>query len=717
MATEEPREERGNDMRHGRFLAACLAATLILLLFAAPAFAGKMPTNNIPYSVNDMLKGAKAPKQLKPAEAKAAILAQGEPILHDGREPDLYLTLYDWDPAHAGPHVVPFWKEFIGTHSDVYVGWNDLTPPPTSSQQNHTITKMQTDYMGGEFDQRIWPSDVFHFGWYKPRVPVSLPPGEAAKYDGSRAAIMVYNIRDEAYWSSYRFYIAGYFWGGLNDELGINAIFIDSYDWANRIGPDSARPYLYEGTIAHEFQPLIHSHVDGDEDSFIDVGMADLAEQFIYGTKTTDSHIGEYLYYHRDSLIDWKGELFDYGNSVLWQDYLWENAGGDKLSSGSDPLEGRVAKHFDAFDDTADKFTDPGDKFTWNLIHDQDNGLASVANWVGGMDKVEELHHDYTLANLLDGKVTEAKWNYRNLALGGSDSAFMTVDQGIQYYSSRVRGNMPPTRKNVRRRTITEAWGAYYRTFAGPEPGFTMKFTGSTQDGVLPFSAPTEWYAGLGNGLQRTLERTISGVPAGATLDFKTWYDIEEDWDYGYVEASTDGQTWTKLPQKTTLRAGVSNVFGSSAWDGAGGLTGNSGGWQSASFDLTGFTGDVKVRFRYATDEASNGQGWYVDDIAVGSVFSDPVDSVNGWTTNGWVFTTGLQNNDWTADAFVAYAKDRRTWYSVKPIVPVAGTGSAGSAYITAQYLKSGKAYGVVSNRPRDGVFDATGMLTIAKGK
>jgi hypothetical protein len=704
-------------MRHGRILAAALAATLIVLLFAAPAFAGRMPTNNIPYDQSYMLKGAKGPKQLAPAEAKAAILAQGDPYLHDGRAPDLTLTLYDWDPAHAGPHVVPFWKEYVGVHSDVFVGWNDLTPPPTSSQQDHAITASQITSMGVEFDQRIWASDVFHFGNYEPRVPKSLTPEQAANYDGKRAAIMVYNIRDEAYWSSYRFYIAGYFWGGLNDDLGVNAIFIDSYDWANRTGPTSARPRLYEGTIAHEFQHLIHSDVDTDEDSFIDEGMADQAEQFIYGTMTTDSHIGEYLYYHRDSLIDWKGELFDYGNSVLWQDYLWENAGGGKLMSGADPLAGRLAEGHDPFEDSADKFTDPGDKFTWNLIHDQANGLTGVANQVGDMDKVEQLHRDYTLANLLDGKVKEAAWNYRNLALGGADSAYMTVDQGITYYSSNVRGNMPPTRKNVRRRTITEPWGAYYRAFTGSEPGYTMNFSGSAKDGVPAYSLPTEWYGGLGNGLQRTLERTISGVPAGATLDFRTWYDIEEDWDYGYVEASTDGTTWTKLPQISKLRAGVSNLFGSSAWDGAGGFTGNSGGWQLASFDLTGFTSDVHVRFRYATDEASNGQGWYVDDIAVGSVFADPVDSANGWSTNGWLFTTGLQNNDWTADVFVPYAKAAARTYAVKPVVPVKGAGSAGSAYISTQFLKNGKTYGIVSNRPRDGVFDATGLLTIAKGK
>lgn len=696
-----------------RVLLSC-ALLIALLLVVAPSAVAVVPARDIPLENQDLINAAKVPRQLAGDEAKAAILAQGDPYLHDGRVPDLVLTLFDWDPAHAGPHVVPFWKEFRGTHSDVYVGWNDLTPPPTSSQQSHTLTAAQIEYMGTEFDSRIWSSDVFHFGNYLPRIPKTLSAEEAAAFDGSRAAIMVYNIRDEAYWSSYRFYTAGYFWGGLNDELGINAIFIDSFDWANRIGATSARPHLYEGTIAHEFQHLIHSDVDGNEDSFVDEGCADLAEQFIYGTTTTASHIGEYLYYHRDSLIDWKGELFDYGNAVLWQDYLWENAGGGVLGL---PLADRVVAGHDRFEDSSAKFTDSGDRYIWELVHDQANGLAGFANrYPGGMNTAEQLHRDYTMANLLDGKVTEPKWNYRNLTLGGVDSDGLSVEQGIAFYESNVNGNMPPTRKNVRRRTITEPWGAYYRTFGGAEPGFTLAFAGSATDGVSPYSAPYQWYTGLGNSLQLTLERTLTGVPASSQLSFKTWYDIEEDWDYGYVEASANGVDWVKLPQITTLHAGVTNAFGSSAWDGPGGFTGDSASWQTATFDLSSFTGTVHIRFRYATDEASNGQGWYVDDITAGA-FSDAVADTNGWTTNGWLFTTGMQNNDWSVDAYVPYAKGSKQWYATPTVVPVTGQGVAGSVWLDTQYLKSGKVYSISSNRPRNGTFGSTGMLTVRKGK
>jgi len=685
-------------------------AVAVLMVASVPALATPQPlTTGIPVDGTPLLKNVPAPHQNYPTTIMNSALAAGAP-LHDG-PPDLVLTLRSDDPAHPETFDVPFWLEYAGAHSDIYVGWEDLTPPPESGQQDHTITAEQITFLGTEFDQRIWESNVFHFGNYVPRAPL---PG----MDGTKTAVFVYNIRDEAYYGDYPFYIVGYFSSSLSDELQMNAMFIDSYDWANRLGPDVARPRLMEGVLAHEFEHLIHRDVDGGETEMIDEGMADLAEQFAYGTPTTARHIGYYLYYHRDSLVTWTGELQDYGNNVLWQDYLWEQVPGyaNRLPLDA-PLADRVTAKYknDRFAETDAKFVDPGDKFVWNLIHDQKTGLASVADWADGVANVEKLHRNYTLANLLDGKVAKPEWNYTNLALGGPDSDYYTIDQGIAYYQSNVNGNMPPTRKNVRRNTATQPWGAYYRTFGGSSPGFVMTFTGNATDGISPASPPFEWYSGQGAMLQRTLTRQIANVPAGATLAFNTWFFIEQDWDYGYVEASSDGQPWTKLPQTSALPVGTADLFGSSAWDGPGGFTGNSGGWQQATFDLSGFEGDVWVRFRYATDEAYNEQGWYVDDVSVGS-FSDPVDTENGWVTNGWLLTNGLQNNDWTADCFTWYYKAQSKSWALKTAIGTEGIGTSGSVSVPARYQKSYEAYGIVSNRP-DGTFDSAGRLTIKKGQ
>lgn len=706
---------RWNSSRAALAVAAALLATLA---FAAPAFAGGwMPTTDIPLDGTDMLKNMPVPKQISTELLSLGSLDPND-YTHNGTSATIVLTLGDMSSDPKGPHVVPFWREASGDHSDIYVAWDDLEAPAESVQQYQTITRADIDYMSAEFDSRIWKSDVFHFGNYDARP--------AGTDEGKRAGIFIYNIRDDAYWSDYRFYIAGYFSSGLNDEIDLNAIFIDSYDWPHRTRGTSARPYLYEGTIAHEFQHLIHHDVDGDEDSFVDEGMADLAEQFIYGTTTTSSHIGEYLVYHRDSLIDWKGELYDYGNAVLWTDYLFERMGGGSLApvDPADPLAGRVTAAYiggdKEFSNTPDKFVDDGDRFIWNLVHDPANGLAGVADQVGGgMAHVEQLHHDYTLANLLDGKVIEPRYNYANLELGGADSYGYSIDDGIDYYNAKVRGNVPPTRKNVWRRAATEAWGAYYRTFQGSEPGYAFTFTGEATSGVPAYSLPTEWYSGLGNMLDRTLTRTIN-VPPGSELSFMTWFDIEPDWDYGYVQASADGVNWQTLTQLSSLRTGVTDINLSSAWKvgGAGGFTGSSGGWKLARFSLGSLSGDVHFRFRYVTDEAANGTGWYVDDIAVGS-FTDPVDSTNGWATdaaNGWLFTSGLQDNDWTVDLWVPFAKGRTSCRELVPLVGVDGQGLNGQTAVDTQWVKDGRIYAVISNRPT-GPFLANSRLTVLKNR
>jgi immune inhibitor A len=105
-----------------------------------------------------------------------------------------------------------------------------------------------------------------------------------------------------------------------------------------------------------------------------------------------------------------------------------------------------------------------------------------------------------------------------------------------------------------------------------------------------PHSGNSEWYAGTGHYLNNTLTRQFA-LPADCQLSFWTWYDIEEGYDYGYVEVSTDaGQNWLTLPDS---------------------FTGNSGGlWVPASFDLSAYSGQtVLLRFRYATDTAIEGSG------------------------------------------------------------------------------------------------------------
>ena len=71
-------------------------------------------------------------------------------------------------------------------------------------------------------------------------------------------------------------------------------------------------------------------------------------------------------------------------------------------------------------------------------------------------------------------------------------------------------------------------------------------------------------------------------------------YDIENGWDYGYVQASSDGQNWITLKSYTGAQLA----------------------WLPDTIDLSSFTGsNLWIRFLLITDYSVTRDGWYVDDI------------------------------------------------------------------------------------------------------
>jgi immune inhibitor A len=160
------------------------------------------------------------------------------------------------------------------------------------------------------------------------------------------------------------------------------------------------------------------------------------------------------------------------------------------------------------------------------------------------------------------------------------------------------------------------------------------------------------------------LTRTID-VPAGADVRFWTWddYTIEELWDYGFIEASTDGgSSWTQL----VVRDEAGNVVSTNDdpngrlhdfGDLKNGLTGATDGYRHDWVDLTPYAGQtIQLRLRYLTDAAFQERGWFADDFSVtadgATVWSDDVEGGdNGWTPDvetqngttgqGWIRTSG----------------------------------------------------------------------------
>jgi PKD repeat protein len=164
------------------------------------------------------------------------------------------------------------------------------------------------------------------------------------------------------------------------------------------------------------------------------------------------------------------------------------------------------------------------------------------------------------------------------------------------------------------------------------------------------------WWSGRGNdfGCSPTGGHSLdlvlpelASVPAGSTvtLEFKSSWDIEWDWDYGFVLTTTDGQAFTSQPSEsgyTTQNTYNPNSSGCFA-ELDNGITGTSGAWQAGeptvttarlpevtdyshgapfvadSYDISELAGQAgaAVRLSYYTDGAFDRPGWFIDDLVV----------------------------------------------------------------------------------------------------
>jgi immune inhibitor A len=152
---------------------------------------------------------------------------------------------------------------------------------------------------------------------------------------------------------------------------------------------------------------------------------------------------------------------------------------------------------------------------------------------------------------------------------------------------------------------------------------------------VAPYEGQFEFWSQMGDDLNNTMTRAfdLSGVTS-ATLNFKTWYDIEKDYDYGYVEVSKDnGASWNFVAGSiTTVTEGIP------------GITGTSGGWVDASYDLSAYAGrPIQLRFRYYTDPGVAQKGWVIDNVSLPELgyFDGAETGAPGWTFNGFQVFAG----------------------------------------------------------------------------
>jgi bacillopeptidase F (M6 metalloprotease family) len=131
-----------------------------------------------------------------------------------------------------------------------------------------------------------------------------------------------------------------------------------------------------------------------------------------------------------------------------------------------------------------------------------------------------------------------------------------------------------------------------------------------------------------------TREFDFTNVSGPIELSYWTWYDIEKDWDYAHLAASTDGKTWELL--KTPSGTDYDPSGASYGWS----YTGQTNGWIQEQVDLSKFAGQkVQLRFEYITDAEINGEGFLLDDLRVDAInYSTDFEADDGgWQADGVV--------------------------------------------------------------------------------
>jgi hypothetical protein len=367
---------------------------------------------------------------------------------------------------------------------------------------------------------------------------------------------------------------------------------------------------FYNGVLAHEFQHMIHWYNDRNEETWLNEGFSELAT-YLNG--------------------------FDVGGS----DWLFADAPDTQLNTWPSGPGAAGANYGAAYLFTSyflDRF---GSDATQALVAHQANSFKSVEDVLLGQGSdlaYEDLFADWTVANLLDDPtLNDGRYGYEDI-----DPA--SFDIGTTYYE-----NAYPVSENA----TVHQHGTDYIELQGERP-LTFSFTGSTQVGLVNTAAHSGryfWWSNRGDDSDMSLTRSfdLSDVST-ATLSYWTWYDIEEDWDYAYLQVSADGgDTWRIL--RTPSGVGTNPNGNSFGWA----YTGSSGDgeqpeWIREEVDLSDHVGqEIVVRFEYITDDAVNLPGFVVDDITMPEIgYSDGFEAdEGGWDPAGFIRHTNVLSQRW----------------------------------------------------------------------
>jgi hypothetical protein len=408
----------------------------------------------------------------------------------------------------------------------------------------------------------------------------------------------------------------------FNGEVpGVGGYFSSADEYSHKVNPysnekemfyvnlESDRPGSdeYNSTLAHEFQHMIHWYNDRTEDTWVNEGMSELAQQL---NGYLDNYaVREFTDQPDTQLTGWEDDIDlngpHYGAAYLFAAYFLDRFGEEAMRQVvADKAHGMVG------------FQD--------VLTQRKMGL-----------QIDDVFADWLIASYLDDSaLADGRYGYRDLTLDP-----LPLAETIDRYPAKHSGTV-------------HQYAADYIELV-PQPGqsadLAIDFQGSTTVKLVPnnpHSGKFEWWSNRGDDSDSMLTHSfdLRGLTK-ATLTYWLWYDLEEDYDYAYVEISTDGgQTWDILHGKYGTD---SNPNGNSLGFGYTGKSGVEHGnkeapatWVQEKIDLMPYVGkQIQVRFEMVTDDAVNHPGLCVDDIAIPELNyrDDTESSDDGWQAAGFI--------------------------------------------------------------------------------
>lgn len=558
-------------------------------------------------------------------------------------------------------------NSYVWVESQYYAGSGPALP------EGGFVTKEETDAAAEDWE-KIYDINRSYFGSEPSAnvVPKNLPPGLPTDWRDADCdpRIHILNFPIDTPGTSGSF-IAGYY-SSENEYPNGNGEHQSPFSneaemfFMNSVGLDVGTD-TYAGVLAHEFFHMIQFGNDYNEATWVNEGMADIAAEVNGFGDIVEGHVSAYEEDPDQHLFDWKSDVADYGQAFLFFDYFF-NHYGKKEVKGTKVLEAYKSMAGLLTSTSAD-----GAQGISKVLRTRSRKLKSGLNPYYRKGNFKKVFKDYIAANLIDDPdLAAGQYGYAN-----RDVAVATAGGG----------DASPDGSTV------YPYGAEYYDLTG-----TGKLTASVEDpvAIIPARdgqpAPEGGYFSWSNRsdemitwLQRGADLSGTTVPQ---LVFKHWYQIEEDWDYGYVRVSRDGgNSWdflttTDCGGKATDPNGTNRAATES-----GGITGSSGGWVECTLDLTPYAGGpVLVRWEYDTDQAVTEPGWAVDDVKL-------IDGENEiWTTTDFETKAASRRFEFGGEGLLK-------WLRLKPlaknkplleVIRITGKKVARSVITRKNFVKSG---------------------------